>query len=79
MHMNTFHSSHEKPSLNGRLKKNRKLTKSKQAKGESNRPVCNECGSSFASKKELWRHFNRIHMKLKPPEKFKCSECERSY
>ena len=76
MHKN---SSHEKPCLNGRLEKNRKLTKSKYSKGETNKPVCNECGSSFASKNKLQSHFNRIHMKLKPPKKFKCSECERSF
>ena len=52
LHINTIHkiSSLEKPNLNGRLKKNRKLKKSKQAKGKTSRPVCNECGSSFASK-----------------------------
>ena len=81
VHINTMHRNtrHKKPCFNGRLKKDKKLTKSKQAKGETTRPVCNECGSSFTSKKVLRKHFQRIHMKLTPSKKFKCSECEKSY
>ena len=41
-----------------------------------NHHQCNECAKGFSSSKQLQKHINHVHLKLKP---FKCNQCDASY